>query len=279
MLGRLARAAIARGDRDRAQRYLSWMAPWSPELDMDSELRLSAAALATLDRDGRRVLALLGGQKDAIPIADSMDALATVFRANAYEMLGDPETAARTLRELPEARMLPLVCNAFSSLRLCQQSASAYTAATTHEAARRAASSAEGFGLMFGVILVLTALLQVPFAFVGRRASYVNLVIGAIMALVGVAVAARAQVKGKHAAWLRVHGLSLAARILSVEPTGTRINNVPMCRVRVEVAGPDGPYSTSFDKLVPEHQLAMLAGGDVRVRANPGNLQEVILEE
>ena len=70
-LGRLARRAAAAGDRARAERYLSWMSPSAPELDADSEFRVSSAVVATLARDGQRVLALLGPQKDAIPMSST----------------------------------------------------------------------------------------------------------------------------------------------------------------------------------------------------------------
>ena len=126
-------------DRAAAQRYLSWMISGAPDLETDSELRVSAAVLATLDRDGHRTLSLLGAQKDVIPIADSLDALASVFRANAYELIGDPASAGRILRELPDAHALTLVCSRFPALRLCARSAEAYGTAMTQESAKRAA--------------------------------------------------------------------------------------------------------------------------------------------
>jgi hypothetical protein len=95
----------------------------------------------------------------------------------------------------------------------------------------------------------------------------------------GIVYIARGRSRAKRARWLRAYGLSLTARIVSATPTGTRINRVPECRLSLQVAGPQGPYTASVDKLVPEHQLAQLIGGNVRVRADPGNLQEVILED
>jgi hypothetical protein len=279
MLGRFARAAAGRGDRERAQRYLAWMTPWSPELDQDSELRVTAAVLATLDRDGRRVLALLGQKKDAIPIVDSMDPLASVLRANAYEMLGDPDTAAQILRELPDASLLARICGAFPALQLCPRSARAYTAATTQEAVKRAASSASNVGLLLGGIFVLVGMFQLPFVFMFRQIQVVNLLIGVGFFVAGVAIVVGARAKGQRAAWLRANGILLTARILGAQPTGTRINHVPIFRFALQVAGPQGPYAASFDKLVPEHQIPMLVGAEVRVRANPANLQEVIYED
>ena len=71
----------------------------------------------------------------------------------------------------------------------------------------------------------------------------------------------------------------MQARIVNAELTGTRINNVPVLRFVLQVAGPRGPYAASFTKLVPEHQVAMLMGREVRVRANPAKLDEVVLED
>jgi hypothetical protein len=42
---------------------------------------------------------------------------------------------------------------------------------------------------------------------------------------------------------------------------------------------PQGPYVASFDKLAPKHDVAMIMGREVRVRANPQQLTEVILED
>ncbi|MSP26539.1 MAG: hypothetical protein EXR75_15605 [Myxococcales bacterium] len=101
--------AAGAGDPDRALRYLSWMTPDPPKLDADSEYRVSCAVVATLDRDAQRVMHLLGQQKDAVPIADSMDVLGSVFRANAFELMGNHAAATQILGELPDARMLGLV--------------------------------------------------------------------------------------------------------------------------------------------------------------------------
>ena len=276
-LGRLARRAIGRGDRARAGQYLAWMVAGAPDLEMDSEARVSAAIVATFDRDGGRALALLGPRKDTIPIDDSMDALASVFRANAYEMLGEPGTAAHTLRELPDPQLLGRVMGQFPALALCAQSGPAYAAATTAEAAKRAASSAGSIGTLTGGILAFTGLVQIPFGLMHGGGA--NLVIGAAFAVAGVTVVVRARAKGKHAAWLRTNGVPLTARIVNAQPTGTRINGVPVYRFTLQVAGPQGPYAATFEKLVPEHQVAMLLGGEARVRANPSHLAEVIPEE
>ena len=139
-LGGLARGAVAAGDRASAQRYLSWMMPNAPELDADSEFRVSSAVVATMDRDASKVLALLGPQKDAIPIVDSMDPMASVFRANAYEILGNVAMAAQILRELPDPQMLTLVRGRFPQMNVCAQSGAQYSAVAAQQGAQRAAA-------------------------------------------------------------------------------------------------------------------------------------------
>jgi hypothetical protein len=103
--------------------------------------------------------------------------------------------------------------------------------------------------------------------------------VGIGQVVLGVLIALSARAKGQRAAWLRANGLPLTARVQSAQPTSKRINNVSMVRFALQVAGPQGPYAATFEKLVPDHQIALLIGGEVRVRANPENLQEVIYED
>lgn len=286
-LGALVRGAVARGDRAAAQRRLSWMTPAAPELEADSEFRVSSAVVATMDRDPQRVLALLGPRKDAIPIVDSMDAMASVFRANAFETMGDIASAQAVLAELPAPEILAKVRQVFSGLSLCPHSAGVYVAATNQVAAKRAASSAGRVGCLLGGILALVGLLEAGIAIpvglaVGdltNPAVLVNGGIGVVMFTVGLVIALRGRAKGKHAAWLRVNGVQLTARIMDAQMTGTRINNVPLFRFILQVNGPQGPYAASFTKLVPSFQVPQLVGAQVRVRANPAKLDDLIVEE
>jgi len=284
-LGRLVRLAVAAGDRASAQRYLSWMMPNAPELEADSDFRLSAAMAATLDRDAQRVLALLGPQKDAIPIADSLDPMASVLRANAYETLGNVQAASQILRELPDPRMLGLIRSRFPAIQLCPQSASAYETSTAQQAAQRAASGASFVGYIVGAalglpgIILLLVGLSMILAGGANIGGFINLGIGSVLLVVGVVAVAAARAKAKKTAWLRTNGLSLVARVVNVEQTGTMINNVPVFRFILQVQGPHGPYAASFTKLVPVHQVASIMGQQIRVRANPQQLSEVILED
>jgi hypothetical protein len=104
-------------------------------------------------------------------------------------------------------------------------------------------------------------------------------IIGGGFLLVGILLVIGARSKAKHAAWLRTNGIPLTARIIHAERTGASTNDVPVYQFALQVAGPRGPYAATFDKLAPEHQVAMLIGEEVWVRANPANLQEVIPED
>src|SRR5690606_5881033 len=67
-LGRLVRLAVKGGDRDEAHRRLGAMIVDAPDLESDSEHRVSAAAVATLEGDAGTVLALLGRRRADVPI-------------------------------------------------------------------------------------------------------------------------------------------------------------------------------------------------------------------
>jgi hypothetical protein len=182
-----------------------------------------------------------------------------------------------------------MVRSRFPALQLCAQSAAIYETATTQQAAQRAATGASFIGMLVGGILGLTGviLLIVGGATMALAGSVdgdlvgggVSLGFGLLLIVIGIVVIGRARAKAKRAAWLRTHGLALTARIVGAERTGTEINDVPVYRFVLQVAGPHGPYASSFNKLAPEHQVAMAIGREVRVRADPTKLDEVILEE
>jgi hypothetical protein len=287
-LGALARAWVIGGDRARAHLYLSWMVSNAPEIEMDSELRLSSAMVATLERDPQRVLAWLGPRKDAIPIVDWMDPMASVLRANAYESMGDMASAKAALDELPSRMVLRAMRKAFPGLDLCPRSAGEWTRALDQAGAQRAAASAgrltgaigwtlAGIGLVELVVAAFSAVAVESDPWNGG--TQVNAGIGVVLLAVGLLGARAARAQARHAAWLRLHGVALTARIVDAQTTGTTINDVPVFRFVLQVAGPQGPYPASFEKLVPSHEVAALLGAEVRVRANPAKLEEVILEE
>ena len=161
----------------------------------------------------------------------------------------------------------------------------AETAASLQKAAQRAAVSAGGgSGLLAGgrffvpIGLIITWMGHLSF----RGVYWIPTAFGLVFLSIGVALVIRAVVKGNHAAWLRLHGLSLTARIVSVKRMGS-LNDIPIMRFDLQVFGPQGPYAASFKKFISEQQATTLVAGDtageIRVRANPEQLTEVILEE
>jgi hypothetical protein len=287
-LGLLVRAAAGRGDLARAQRYLSWMAIDAPDLEADSDHRICAAVIATLDRDPHRVLALLGPQKDAVPIADSTDPLASVFRAHAFELLGDVARAQAALGELPDAGLFERTRQRFPALALCAQSGSAYAARVQHEGARRAEKSAGFIGRSIAPWMIFSGAISAGATLFTRgwgRWDF-DQVVGALMGgglglvfiVIGVVLLVRGRSAGKRAAALWTHGLALSGRVVGARTTGTKINDVPLCELTLQIAGPRGPYQTAVRRLVPEYELPAMLGREVRVRADPAKLDEVVLE-
>jgi hypothetical protein len=117
--------------------------------------------------------------------------------------------------------------------------------------------------------------------FEGRieAAGAMNFAMGVTFLCVGVISSRRARYQGEHAAWLRMSGTPREARVVDAVRTGREIHDVPVYRLNLHVDGPQGAYAASVEKLLPEHQVATTLGKEVRVRANPVDPSEVILEE
>ena len=288
-LGMLAREAARTGDLEAAHRYLSSMAPNPPELEADSQLRLSSAVVATVMQDPQRVLAALGPRRGVVPVAEMMDAMATVLRANAYEQSGALAVAQEVLGELPSPRVLDQVRAGFPRHKLCEKSGASYAAAAAKSSAQAASLGASWIGVLLGGILVATGVivlaLGVALATFSQGPSglldpgFLGCgVPGLALSLGGAVVIWRAVQAGRHAAWLSTNGLSLEARVTSAEATGTAVNDVPQYRLSLQVAGPKGSYAASVTRLMREHQIAALLGSTVRVRANPEKLEDLALE-
>jgi hypothetical protein len=287
-LGRLLRRAVGRGDHARAMRLLATMTPNPPDLDGDSEYRVAAAAIATLERDPERVLVFLGQTRSAVPIDDAMDDHASVFRANAWELRGDVATATQILHELPDPSALERYRAVYPALALCARSAPAYAAQATEAAAARAAGQAGTVSGMLGLGLGLTGAIVLA-ASIGmvvltdRTAddligAGICGVIGLFLTVLGVGGIVASSRAKRRAAWLRTNGLSLLARVVDTELTGTSVNDVPLHRLRLRVAAPQGAYDAALEMLLPEHEVARLLGQDVRVRVAPDDPTDVMFE-
>jgi hypothetical protein len=126
---RLSRAALKAGEVDAARAWLASCDPAPLDVDADSEYRISAAYLATFDRDFGRVLALLGRAHGSIPVNASSRLMVTVLRANALEKSGRPGEAVANLLEFARRSEGDLAEKAYATvmrdnswLDLCPQS-------------------------------------------------------------------------------------------------------------------------------------------------------------
>ena len=284
MLGYLVRAAAGRGERTPALLHLGSIEQQPTELEMDSELRVSAAAVATLDRNGRSVLSLLGANRDEIPIAEDLDVMARVLRANAHEMLGDDDTAMRILRALPEGQTLGQISANMPALKLCTKSGAAFMRDAVASASRSVADKRSGCIMWAGLLglLVLDVGIAIRTGFlvfrVGARHSRLSrpddatgpIVVAVALLVVAALLVLLSVIRRWQAAWLRKNGLPLAARIVGVD------QNDWLC---LEVGGPDGPYEAKWNVWVPRSQATMLIDAEVRVRADPRDLRRIVVED
>ncbi len=112
--------------------------------------------------------------------------------------------------------------------------------------------------------------------FAGGMALITTLPLGLIFAVVGHVF----RKKAKKATWLRLHGVSAPGKVRSFSATGTRVNDVPVMRVEVEVM-PEGraPYVASFEQLLSGDLTRLLAAGNtIPLRVNPHEPRQIIIE-
>ncbi len=123
----LARSSAKAGDLRSAGTWFAACDPASPDLQADTAYRVTYAYLATQHGDFRNVLAALGNAPTAIPIALPSRLQVDVIRANAYEKLGDMNTAVMQLVASAQGiadgrRAIPQIVAASPQLQLCPQS-------------------------------------------------------------------------------------------------------------------------------------------------------------
>jgi hypothetical protein len=95
----LARAAIKAGDLAAGQAWMASCNPTPVDLEADSAYRATYAAMATARNDFQNVLAALGPNVGAVPLALPLQVLCNVYRANAIEKLGNVAVAAQQLMQ------------------------------------------------------------------------------------------------------------------------------------------------------------------------------------
>ena len=306
----LATAAAREGDLVAAERWIGPCDERSDDLESDSAWRVCRAYIDTVKRDYGRVISVLSAVDDAVPIADSRDPVASVLRANALERMGDVDAAVRVLRSrmqneaAPGRAAIEMFVKLNEHLQLCAVSLPQARQGHAVQAANTAASSVGGgIGPIFTVVGVLAFGLGVVLALSGvvpallftvRNGGAIDpttvlsslgggvmmglgpLIVGVVFTLIGGGLWRSA----RRAKWLRLNGVSARAVVRNLEGTGTRINNVPMMRVHLEVRPPNGaPYAATFNQLMTA-QLMMVVrpGAEVPVRYDPAKPTDVLLE-
>jgi LSD1 subclass zinc finger protein len=304
----LASAAAKEGDIAAAEQWLAPCDARSDDLDSDSAWRTCRAFVDTVKGDWRAVIAVLGAVDEQIPIADARDPLAAVLRANALERMGDVNGAVNALRsrmsnENAAGRAaIESIVRSNPQLQLCGQSMPIATQGHAQEAAKVASSGAGGgVGLVLmviggGLLLLAIALVVIPaiggVLFALRNGADVGAMLGSV--LTGLPMGIGPLIAGvvmtplgfalwngaREAAFMRMHGIQARGVVRNVQATGTRINNVPMMRVNVQVMR-DGvaPYEASFTQLMPPGLLIQLTPGtQVPLRVHPQKPDKMILE-
>ncbi len=267
----LARGAVRENDFASAEQWLAGCDPHNDDLAADSAFRVSVAFLATARNQPQAVLSVLGGRFEDVPIDDSLDAVATVLRANAWEKQGQVDTARAVLaafmgRGGGANAVESVVRSSPGSWQLCAQSLSGAQQQVRKVVATRASSGTSLFGWVFLIsgfipliillVLVATGGFELPMLFM----LLFPILFGGI-GLGSIRTAARAKE-------IATNGLRGRGRILGVSPTGASINRVPLMRFELEITVEGRPpVRASATKLM--HPQGGLVGAEVGVIWHP----------
>lgn len=125
--GLLSRAALKAGDLASAKTWFAACDAHSADLQADTAYRLTYACLATAHNDFRNVLAALGPNPQAVPVALPSRLMIDVYRANAHEKLGDMNSAVSQLVQSATTigggrTAIPDIVEVNGHMHLCPQS-------------------------------------------------------------------------------------------------------------------------------------------------------------
>ncbi|HEV8321201.1 MAG TPA: hypothetical protein VG389_06260 [Myxococcota bacterium] len=285
MRTRLSRMAARAGDVDGAQKWLAGCDPASEDLEMDSAYRLSQAFVDTAQRNPDGVLAALGDSEQDVPIEDTMDALAAVLRANAWEQRGDVPRAKQLL-----ARFMTSgggLSNAVESIvaalppqwQVCAQSMQSARSVVREQVGARAAGGTGGemIGLVIMVAGCVPLLMLGVFAY--QDQFQLPMLTMLLFPLLFGSWGLRMFRGARRAREIARDGLHGRGRILGASATGTRINGVPVMRLDVELEVEGHPRrKASSKRLLGMGQAQMLVGREVGVLWHPKYPDEVVLE-
>jgi hypothetical protein len=282
-LGRLCRLAVREGDAAAAFEALSQMVVDPPDIESDSELRVSAAAVATLVGQSQYVLSVLGPRAGAIAIDESLRPLTCVLRAHAYEQLGQMPLAAESLRELPHFGMFAELSRGYAVLKLCPRSSTGHddTGVSVHRNLQAPIGTALTLGVLFvtlGLFLIaVRTLTKDPVGDVGDQIIF-WLCVGFLL-LLGVPLLLGGISTRRRVTFLRQRGIARRARVIQVEGTTSRIGPIPIYNLTLELLGPRGPYRARVSKALHAPDATAIVGQTVGILANPADDSDVILDE
>jgi hypothetical protein len=291
----LARSAAKLGDLQGAEAWLRPCDPASDDLESDSEFRFARALIDTFTGNYQRVLQALGQTPDAFPIQDAMDDVCAVFRANAWEKLGQVPTAVNLLRDRmskgPHERVvLAKIMQVYGRWGVCAMSFPQADSAHSTVAAGQAALMSGG---MLSMILLPMGILFVLMALGCLAAIVVAIVYESYDWIIGPAICAvvmgpmglgfvfgglKARASGKQAERLRLHGVRATGRVQSLSPTGMSINDVPQVMVQLVVELPGQMPYQATSKLLLSNPAMLMPGAQVALRVDPQNPNNVLLE-
>ncbi len=178
MRGYLARCAARAGDLEAAEVWLAPCDTRSDDLQTDGAYRFSRAFIDTARGNFTAVLQSLGQESGEIPLMDEMDATAALFRANAWERLGQTERAVAQLRgamaeDAISRRAMEKTVELYADWKLCALSFPMARGQQRQASAAAAQSSPTG---IVGVILMVVG------GIMGLSAA--GLIIGGVVCLV-----------------------------------------------------------------------------------------------
>lgn len=271
----------------------AWIGPCdgrSDDIESDSDYRFAFAFIATIERRYADVLGALGPGPHEIPIAMSKAAACSALRANAYEKQGALDAAAAVLQAEIQAAgpgLVPVIERVAAmnrELDLCPQTLARLRTAQTP--ARTAAGGDHMVGLILGGILLAASVVMVLMGLLATR----DIVVGTSRFSQGyVAIAAAVPtaaagvyflLKALRTRRILLHGTDAQARVVSLTETGTRVNDLPVCELRLLVHLPgQAPYEATAKKVLSHVQIAQLAhgGATIAVRVDQGDRSQVVI--
>lgn len=284
LTGLLARNWSFLGDHATAAQLVARLDPRSDDLQIDSCYRFSAAYAAIMRDDPQAALAVLGMNLDDVPISDAYDTVCGVYRAHALERTGRVDLAQQQLARMagtPAAMSnIESIAMMNPSLQLCPQS---LAAARQHVKQLHENVVVTRSGINVGAMVAVPIIGSiVAFGGVGlattflgpELASTVQGVVIAVIVVGTIGFSLRTVLRGPALRRkLAQTGVAGSAELLSIEQTGTRVNDQPMLRFKMLVHLPNRPpYTALHHEVVAQIRLSSIGPGvQVPVRVDPND--------